>query len=241
MRLLLGTILFLFCFSSNSRAQYAIVETIFSLNYNQEYDSAQALLQQQHTQINPVYFAVLDIDGNYWKNVTGTNKPNYNAFEAVLEKYDPVNAGSEEEKTIRLITLSYRLRYQLKRFQLISAVSTRKQTVDLFDELKENVNTLSPEQQELFSLYAALIRYFDNYLKPFWVSDKKANMDEAIQNMEKLSNSDQIIVKTLSAYFVGKIYLKYEKNSPQAEPYFEWLSKTYPANHKFREYLQEAR
>ncbi|WP_167610910.1 hypothetical protein [Maribellus sediminis] len=239
MRHLLSILLFLSRLSGISSAQNTIAETIFRLNYNQKYDSAQTLLQQKQSHINLIYFAVLDIDGSYWKNVTGPDTPNYEDFESVLEKYNPENAASDEEKIIQLITLSYRLRYQLKRFQFINAISTRKKTVELFDELKSKAGSLSPDQQELFSLYNALIVYFDNYLKPFWVNDKQANMDEAIQIMEKLSYSNQIIVQTLSSYFVAKIHLKYEKSPDKAKVHFAWLVKTYPSNHKFSEYLQE--
>ncbi|WP_340112045.1 hypothetical protein [Maribellus mangrovi] len=52
-----------------------------------------------------MYFAVLDIDCSYWKNVTGTDTPNYPEFEQTLQKYMYENAASDEEKVIRLITL----------------------------------------------------------------------------------------------------------------------------------------
>lgn len=238
MRFLLCTISLLFSSSIIAWAQYNVDENIFRQIYNQKYDSAQILLQANETNIDPIYFAVLDIDCSYWKNVTGTDTPNYPEFEQTLQKYICENADSDIEKVIRLISLSYRLRFQIKRYQLIGAVSTRKQTMELFRELQAKANTLPPDQQELFQLYNALIVYFDNFLKPFWVNDKDKKMDRAVQNMEKLTRSKQLIVQTLSNYFLGKIYLKYEKEPEKAQTNFKWLSKTFPYNLKFVEYLE---
>ncbi|WP_340112044.1 hypothetical protein [Maribellus mangrovi] len=56
--------------------------------------------------------------------------------------------------------------------------------------------------------------------------------------MEKLSRSKQLIVQTLSNYFVGKIHLKYKKEPDKALVNFEWLSKTLLENLKFVVYLE---
>jgi hypothetical protein len=240
MRNFLNTSILALLFSVTSTAQNTITEEIFRLIYSRKYDSAQALLQINQTEIDPLYFAVLKIDCSYWKNVTGTTTPNYPDFEKTLQHFMVDSAKTDNEKAIQLITLSYRLRYQLKRFQLFGALSTRKQTMDLFHELQPQADSLPITQQKLFQLYNALIVYFDNFLKPFFVKEKRIKMDQAIRDMDKLTHSNQLIVQTLSNYFVGKIYLEYENEPGIARTYFQWLTQTFPDNLKFEEYLEKS-
>ncbi len=112
--------------------------------------------------------------------------------------------------------------------------------MELFNELKSNNQKLNGDQQQLFELYNALIQYFNNYLKPFFVSGKQEEMQNAILDMEKLGQSSQIIIHTLSAYFLGKIYLNYENQPEKGLVYFQWLSSEYPENKKFGELLLES-
>ncbi len=79
---------FLF-FALNSLASVndSLLNRIFNLTYNQEYLLADSVLQSNKENIEDIYFAVLEIDLSYWKNVTGTNTPNYKAFEETQQKY----------------------------------------------------------------------------------------------------------------------------------------------------------
>ncbi|MCK3683671.1 hypothetical protein [Maribellus sp. YY47] len=235
---LLPVLLLLIFVQLKTSAQHEPTNHIFNLIYNQHYDSASVLLAQNNT-IDDYYRAVLEIDLSYWKNVTGTNQPNYSAFEQTLNKYNIEAAETFHQKAIRLITLSYQLRYELKRFKIFNAISTRKKTLTLFFELKDHASALHSDQRELFDLYSALILYFDNYLKPFFSNDKDENMLAALTELEKLSSSSATITSTLSAYFLGKIYLSYEKQFDKGAFHFKSLSMHYPDNQKFRELYDE--
>ncbi|HYQ58071.1 MAG TPA: hypothetical protein VEP89_12080 [Draconibacterium sp.] len=234
------SILFFFLLPSQvfASVQDSIVEHIFNEMYNQHYEQAEEMLQANKSNIDSVFYAVLAVDMSYWKNVTGTNNPDYQTFETDLQQFSPTNPTSSTQQAIRLVTLSYQLRYELKRFKLLKAISTRQQTKDLFNTLKTN-ERLSPEQQELYDLYSALFLYFDNYLKSFFVADKKENCDEALEKMTNLYASENRITKTLVAYFLGTTWLKYENNPENAINYFRWLHKNYPENIKFKELLTE--
>ncbi|WP_303925025.1 hypothetical protein [Draconibacterium sediminis] len=218
--------------------QDSLVERIFNEMYNQHYSKAEEMLRTNKNHIDSVLFAVLSVDMSYWKNVTGTDTPDYPAFENDLQQLSPGIPASSTQQAIRLVTLSYQLRYELKRFKLIKAISTRQETKALFTALKPN-ETLPPAQQELYELYSALFQYFDNYLKPFFASDKKENCSEALTTMTRLYQSESRITKTLVAYFLGKTWLKYENNAINAVEYFQWLHKNYPENIKFDELLDE--
>ncbi|WP_319591596.1 hypothetical protein [uncultured Draconibacterium sp.] len=216
----------------------SIVECIFNEMYNQHYTQAEEILRANKNNIDSIFFAVLSVDMSYWKNVTGTDTPDYQTFETDLQNLSPVNPTSTTQQAIHLVTLSYQLRYELKRFKLIKAISTRQETKALFSSLKTN-EELPPKQMELYQLYSALFQYFDNYLKPFFVSTKKENCSEALATMTRLYQSENQITKTLVAYFLGKTWLKYENNPQNAVDYFQWLHKTYPENIKFKALLNE--
>ena len=221
------------------KAQDDLTNRIFKLSYNQKYDSATVLLSSNQSLIDAYYYAVLDIDLSYWKNVTGTDTPDYPAFEQTLTKYNLSLVETFDQKAIQLITLSYQLRYQLKRYRVFDAISTRKKTLTPFNELKDRSTLLTSDQQELFRLYSALILYFDNYLKPFFIANKKENRIAALTEMEKLTDSANNITATLSAYFVGKIYMDYEKEFRKGAQHFKTLSADYPANDRFKKLYED--
>ncbi|QIA06358.1 hypothetical protein [Draconibacterium halophilum] len=232
-------LLFLFLGSQGfASPQDSLVESIFNEMYNQHYSKAEEMLRTKKNDIDSVLFAVFSVDMSYWKNVTGTDTPDYPAFENDLQLLSPTNPTSSTQQAIRLVTLSYQLRYELKRFKLIKAISTRQETKALFTSLNTN-EALPPEQQELYELYSALFQYFDNYLKPFFVSDKTENCSKALKTMTGLYQSESRITKTLVAYFLGKTWLKYENDPSNAVGYFQWLTKNFPGNIKFKELLDE--
>lgn len=241
MRSIFIVLLLIFTISSYATPPDSVVTRIFNLAYNMNYQQAEKLLFENKSKIDEFHFAVLDIDMSYWKNVTGTNNPNYDAFETTLNNYSFEFAETFNEKGIQLIQLSYQLRYELKRFRLISAISTHKKTKLIFDELKDNPLMNSVENAELFQLYNSMFLYFSNYIKLFGGKSKNDNCKKAITSMEELTKSDKIMTKTLASYFAAKTYLKYENTPQLGLKHFTFLSNTYPGNTKFTELLEECR
>ena len=241
----MNKMLLVFAFASQFAAHLAgqekPVETIFRCIYNMEYNKADSLLVFHRTEIDPYYLAVLEIDKSYWENVTGSDEPDYNAFEKTLKNQETHIDQGLQQQAIRLITFSYQLRYEIKRLHFFDAAFTRKKTMDLFKELKNRSNELSAEQQQLFVLYNALIMYFDNFLKPFFISSKRQNMKQTLADMERMANAENTVVKTLAAYFAGRTWLKFERNPVRAERHFSFLNENYPGNKKFAEYLADCR
>lgn len=237
-------LLFIFVFiglTAVSSAQNSITDSVFTLIYNQKYEAAKTLLESKHSEIDSTYFAVLDIDMSYWKNVSGPKNTNYKLFENHLQKYLSQTPDNENQKIIQLVALSYQLRYEIKRLQLFSAISTRKHALELFNELCPKAHKLSPNERELFELYQSMTTYFDYFMKPPFSKNKTQQMNASLRQMHQLTNSDQNIVKTLSSYFLGKIYLKYEKSPAKGAHCFDWLVANYPENAKFKELLEECK
>lgn len=239
MRTLFFIILLSFACNIHAATQDSLVNRIFNLAYNMDYERAENLLIANESNIDKFRFAVLDIDMSYWKNVTGTNNPDYETFEHTLNKYTIQQAKNFNQKRIQLFQLSYQLRYELKRFRLFSAISTHKTTKLLFDELKDDPQVKTIENPDLFELYNSVILYFTNYLKPFGGKSKEDNCQKAIASMKRLAQSDQQMTKTLASYFLGRTYLKYENTPELGINYFETLTKIYPGNTKFPELLEK--
>ncbi len=237
------TILFIsflfFAFTGKAATQDSLTNQIFNLAYNMEYEQAEKLLGENKNNIDSFYFAVLEIDMSYWKNVTGTDKPNYGAFEITLDKHTLEQAQTFNQKGIQLIQLSYQLRYELKRFKLFSAISSHKKTKVIFNELKNNPQMQTIDNPDLFELYNSMFLYFSNYIKPFGGKSKDVNCKLAIATMENLAKSEKLMTRTLSAYFLGRTYLKYENTPELGIVHFKTLSKIYPGNTKFPELLTE--
>lgn len=229
----------LFAFAGKAAKQDSLVNQIFNLAYNMQYQEAERLLKENKNNIDSFYFAVLEIDMSYWKNVTGTKQPNYDAFEITLEKYTHEQAFTFKQKGIQLIQLSYQLRYELKRFQLFSAISSHKKTKVIFYELKDIPQLQHLDNADLFELYSSMFLYFSNYIKPFGGKSKAVNCKLAIASMENLAKSNRLMTRTISAYFLGRTYLKYENTPKLGIVHFKNLSKMYPGNTKFPELLKE--
>lgn len=230
-------LIILLFFLYESSANDSLLHRVFNLTYNMEYEEADSLLKTTSKQIDKFYFAVLTVDLSYWRNVTGTNHPDYKAFEKTLGNFKIEHPATLDEKIISLITLSYGLRYELKRFKIFDAISTRKKMMQLYEELFAKNLALKPEQKELFEVYSALIIYFNSYLKPSFSQSKKMRMNEAVKTMQNGTVSKSKLIQTLSSYFLGKTLLKYEKEPEKAVQYFEALHLLYPNNFKFAELL----
>lgn len=235
MQKLIIIFLILFAFSGSATEKDSIINRIFNSTYNQEYQSAELLLQNYKSEIDELYFMVLSVDLSYWKNVTGTDHPNYNEFENTLEHFKPKTTETLENKASMLIYLSYQLRYELKRYKFLSAILTLKQTNSVYSEIQVNPNSHNLEHFELLQLYNSLFTYFNSYLNPFSGKSGSTKCEQAILSMEKLTHSEQNIVKTLANYFLGKTYLTYNKEPEKGLAHFTVLAQQYPNNKKFAE------
>ncbi|WP_346859123.1 hypothetical protein [uncultured Draconibacterium sp.] len=239
MQKLITIFLYLLAFTGSATEKDSLINRIFNSTYNQEYQSAELLLKTHKPEIDKLYFMVLSVDLSYWKNVTGTDHPNYNEFENTLEHFKPETTKTLENKASMLIYLSYRLRYELKRYQFLSAIFTLKQTNSVYSEIPANPKSSNLEHFELLQLYNSLFSYFNSYLNPFSGKSGSKKCEQAILSMEKLTRSEQNIVKTLANYFLGKTYLNYNKEPEKGLAHFSELAQQYPNNKKFAELKAE--
>lgn len=224
--------------AANAAAQPdSITRLIFEEIYNQHYARAHELIEQNESIIDSLQLTVLKIDLLYRQFITGTETPDYPRFETELNAFNCADTLLPQQKTQRLIFLSYRLRYELKRYRFFKAIKTQGECRELFKLLRPLQKQLSHQEQQFLKLYSALILYFDNYLKRYYFANDSQQQQHALSHLENLTQSNELTLKTLSMYFLGKIYLKYEKTPKQAYPLFKWLTARYPDNRQFRELL----
>jgi len=225
--------------SGSANEKDSLINRIFNCTYNQEFKAAELLLQNNKAKIDELYFMVLSVDLSYWKNVTGTDHSNYKEFENTLEKFKPEIPETFHQKVIQLILLSYQLRYELKRYKIFKALFTLNKTKLVYTKLQTDEQIQNFKYPELLELYNSMFSYFDNYLNPFSGESSKERCNQAIVSMEKLTHSEQNIVKTLANYFLGKTYLNYTKEPEKGIANFSVLSQQYPNNKNFVELKAE--
>jgi hypothetical protein len=136
--------------------------------------------------------------------------------------------------------LSYQLRFEFKRYNIIGAIRLRSEIKNLLEEIKVNELKYSNNRIKLYYLYNALFTYFDNILNPFFSEKIRNERENALRNIEKYTREDDLILSTLASYFLGKIYLNIEKEPEKGNLYFKTLTDRYPQNTVFQELFSES-
>lgn len=240
--MLLRTIIFILFlmqlpFSGKAINNDSIVNPIFSAIYMQQFERAEALLQKEKDQLDAFYFNVLNIDLLWWKFSSTRSKEDAENLNDRLEKY--IKSGIEKNDTVaQLIGKSYQIRFARKKFNLFEVISFRSEVNDLLSELDRNKLSISGNELKLFDLYIDLFHYF-SLVNPFSVWSKSAERDFYISKMEVFAGDENLIVKTMADYFLGRIYQKVEREPEKASIHFLILTRQFPANQLFLEHLKE--
>uniref|UniRef100_UPI003216E5B0 hypothetical protein n=1 Tax=uncultured Draconibacterium sp. TaxID=1573823 RepID=UPI003216E5B0 len=239
MRIYIFILFLILAFSGKATEKDSLIAQIFNLAYNQKYEAAELLLHANKANIDTLHFAVMEIDMSYWKNITGNHNPDYKAFEKTLSLFEIESPETFNQEGIQLIQLSYKLRYELKRFKLLDAIFTHNKTNTLFKQLKSDSEMQNVNDPELFQLYNSMFLYFSNYLKPLGGKAKIQNCNQALLELKVLSKSSNLVTKTIACYSLGKTYLTYENAPKKGLLHFKALAKLYPENRRFPELITE--
>lgn len=227
----ISTILVMSNFSSMANTD-SIANNIFKLIYNEQYKKAETALEQTNMQLDTFYIDILKIDLYWWKYIKSNKKEEnkqLNEQITILEHSD----NSPEGKIKQVIAKSYKIRYQLKRFNILGASVVKPDIKNLLEDIKKDKIKFTNNSLELFYIYDSLFAYFDNLINPFFLDKKHSNRRYAIETIEKFSNSDNLIVQTIALYFLGKIYLNFENEPEKGSICFKHLIDQYPQNSIF--------
>jgi hypothetical protein len=215
-----------------------VIDDIFHLIYNQQFLKADSMLQATNGQIDNFYYDILFIDLNWWKHIVSPAEMNSHQFGSLLknlEERDPETPGG---KIRRLIVLSYKLRLEFKRYNLIRVMLIHSEIKQLLTEIDPGELDLSENRVKLFRLYSYLFQYFNNMLNPFLLESKRITRNNSFSAIEHFTQEDDLIVSTLATYFLGKIYLDIEKDPQKGNICFRYLSDRFPENLFFHELIQ---
>src|SRR5665811_2168764 len=130
---------------------------------------------------------------------------------------------------------SYEMRYEVKRYNFIGAFFIRSDIRKQIEFLKTETLNLYGSRLKLFDLYIALFQYFDNAINPFSLDSKSAELENSMISLEKYSHEDDLILSTMAHYFLGRIYIKVEKNLEKGQAHFKILAERFPKNQLFPE------
>jgi hypothetical protein len=218
-----------------SKENDTIVDHIFTLIYNQEFDFAENVLSEQTGKLDAYYYSILRLDLFWWKFSMSGSKDDFAKLTNVLESLNSSGLVSTKEKIIYLIQSSYKFRYEVSRYNFIGAIILRSDIRKQITELKKEKLSFNKERLKLFDLYLSLFQYSDNSINPFLINTKSQECLNSLSALEKYSHEDDLIVSTLAHYFLGRIYTKVEKKPEKGQVHFKILAQRFPKNSLFKE------
>lgn len=213
----------------------SLVHSVFTLIYNQNFDQAENVLYKNREGIDDFYYNMLNLDLFWWKFSMSRSKNDANKLKQILKDFYESDLNSVEDKINRLVQSSYRFRYEVKRYNLIGAMFLRSDIHKQIEDIENEKFPLTGSRFKLYELYIALFEYTDNSINPFVINSKSEASKKSISIIENFTHDDDLIVQTLAHYFLGRIYMKVERNSEKAKEQFRVLSMQFPENKYFQE------
>ena len=233
--IVISILLLTFQTKSSSATENAAEKHIFSLIYNQQFSEAEKLLKTEQNQLNPFYARILNLDLHWWKYSLSRSREDAKQLKTILDNFSTKTQSTQEERINELIRLSYKMRYDIKRYNFISALIIRSGVRKQIDILKSTPMNVDAEQLKLFDLYLVLFQYFDNVINPFSLENKSAKHAKSLSLLEKYSQDDDLILSTMAHYFLGRILTKVEDTPMEGRAHFNILAKRFPQNTLFRD------
>lgn len=216
--------------NGEANSKHSVIDTIFTLIYNQQYEKADSLLIASNDQFDAFYSDILKLDIYWWKYVTINSNNELQQLNQLLKDFNLPGRNKLDFELKELITLSYQLRLKLMRFNVPAALILRSRIKQLLLEINRKELSFSENKLKLFDLYNFLFLYFDNIFNPFFLESKRTERTNALSQIEHYTHENDLIVETLAHYFLGKIYINIENNPRKGKIHFEILSKKYPRN-----------
>ena len=203
---------------------------IFNLIYNTRFKEAEKLLGEADFQGEPFYFQVLKLDLFWWKYSISKSEPNEEKLNNVLNWFSEQNKNSKYSEINKLIWLSYKMRFEVKRKNYIKAFLLKAEVTDQLEVVQKNPVPLPDNQQKLLDVFTFLSQYSNEAGSVFGNNSKKQVFLNALQ---KLAADSDWVVSSEAHYFLGRIYTKIEKEPEKGRIHFQTLSLRFPQNRLF--------
>jgi hypothetical protein len=219
-----------------SEGNDSICDKVFILIYNEKFNEAHTEISANRSKVGNFYADILIIDLLWWEMVLSEqNKDKQKEFISFLDHFDETNENSSEQKFRQLIKNTYKMRYELMQFNFIRAIYIQARIKILLDEIASEKLNITGTPMKLIALYSALFHYSDNLINPLFSKTRRETRINALKQIESFTIDKDLIVRTYSLYFLGKIYLDIEKERNKGLNCFTILSQNFPGNAYFKE------
>lgn len=210
------------------------LEKVFFHIYNQQFEDAQKEITSFSTSYDSLYIDFLTTDLLWWKAITGNNTNEFRNMENYLtEKLNNSETDLQKEKLCKLFYLNYLLRLAIVNNQSFKAVGYFFKINKLIADVQ--LESLDKLQQNIFTIFIAVFKIGKS---EFYIFNGKIR-EENIKILLGFQDSDDLITKTLSMYFLAKTYAEVEKSNQKAKFYFGKLTQLFPNNSTFISELQK--
>ena len=226
-------LLFSFHVKAFSTDNDSIAYHVFKLIYNQKFTEAEKILDAEHNHLDKFYFNILKLDLYWWRYSLSKSKKDAGDFNKILSEFDTPISDNQSNRINKLVSSSYQMRYEVKRYNLIGALLLRTDVRKQIKVLQSETLQLSASQLKLFNFYIALFQYFDYSINPFPLGSKSPELLNSLSQMETYANDSDLILSTLAHYFLGRIDLKVRNKTEEGREHFRILASRFPANTMF--------
>lgn len=206
------------------------VTRVFSLIYNTRFDEAEKILDGTDFQDEPFYLQMLKLDLFWWKYSIRQTKACEDKLNSVLTWFSEQNQNAKYTQINRLIWLSYKMRFEVKRKNYLSALLLKSKVEEQLRLVQKKPVVLPAGEQNLFSVFVLLLQYSNETVSIF---ANDADKQACLKALEKWSTDSDLIVSSEAHYFLGRIYTKIEKQPEKGKEHFQLLAQRFPQNRLF--------
>jgi len=206
------------------------VTRVFTLIYNARFDEAEIRLNKTEFQTDPFYYQVLKLDLFWWKYSISKSKTDEEKLNSTLNWFSEQNKNSKYSEINKLIWLSYKMRFEVKRKNYVKAFLLKGEVADQLEVVRKNRVSLPEGEQKLLSVFMLLLQYTDEAGSVF---GKDSEKQACVEKLQQFAADSDWIVSSEAHYFLGRIFTKMEKNQPKGRVHFQTLSQRFPQNQLF--------
>lgn len=217
--------------SANAAAQTnEQITRVFTLIYNARFNEAEIMLKNAEFQTEPFYYQVLKLDLFWWKYSISKLKTDEEKLKSILNWFSGQNKNSKYSEINKLIWLSYKMRFEVKRKNYVKAFLLKGEVADQLEVVRKNRVSLPEGEKKLLSVFTLLLQYTDEAGSVF---GKDSEKQACVEKLQQFAADSDWIVSSEAHYFLGRIYTKMEKSQQKGRVHFQTLSQRFPQNRLF--------
>ena len=219
----------------SAQAEYKSgLEKVFYFIYNQQFSDAENALQSLSSEPDTLVIEILETELKWWETMATYDNREFKLLEEQLKiKLENIPPQFQNRKLIELLYLNYLLR-------LAALNNNYFKTIGYIFRINKLIDDIPMENSDVLqqNIYAIIIAVYNVGKSKFLIFNDNFRQ-ENIAVLTRFTNAESLIPKTLSYYFLAKIYTEIEKSPQKAKYCFSELHKMFPGNTIFaRELLK---